>query len=172
MGKGEGSSIGEKGANYILRKGEKDKAKWVGKEMCRRLFFEGVENSRFFQDTSDALKQAMFEATVPVFVEEGDLLFEQGNYGQLLYVVITAEMEAERLRPSGETLLAEIKQGRAMSEHCVLMNAPHEYTASVLKEGLILAIHRLQYQVAVMSTKKFGVNNQSQDRYVCFKGVV
>ena len=130
---------------------DNDSKQFISTEDAKRIFNDSLNNSELLSRCSEALKEELFRHVVPVFVKKGDLLYEQGNYGQILYIVVKGELDSRRI-DNGETYKHILGPGSAMAEHAILMNSPHEDTVIVNKAGLLLAVHRLQYQMAAMTT--------------------
>jgi len=79
---------------------------------------------------------------VPIFVTKGDVLFEKGSYSQIMFVIVQGALlyvdQKEKIRE------------QVVAEHCVLVSAPHDVTCLVVESGVVLAVHRFQYQLAAM----------------------
>jgi hypothetical protein len=109
---------------------------------AKRCFAEALAKSPLLSQTPAELREALFKEAVPVFVTKGDVLFEKGSYSQIMFVVAQGALayldQKHKLRD------------QAVAEHCVLVNSPHDVTCLVVETGVVLAVHRFQYQMAAV----------------------
>lgn len=123
----------------------------VERDLAKQIFVEALGKSRLLRNTSKELREEIFRsAAVPVFVNEGDVLFEQGLTGHLLFVLVTGKFEATLTNWRGKRRRRRIACKQVVAEQCVLMNSPHEYTLTATTDGMILAVHRIQYQMTTV----------------------
>ena len=137
---------------------EEDPNRRVDRAVAQQLFAKALSKSSLLKNTSEELREELFKnAAVPVFVNEGDVLFEQDTTGHLLFVLVegkfqaqmrvkTAKGKSDKEKPD-KVKKKKLKAGHAVAEHCVLMNSPHEFTLEATKNGMVLALHRVQYQM-------------------------
>ena len=94
----------------------------------KAVFESAMHASHIMQQCRPELITELFKHVVPVFVKEGDLLFEQGKPGQIMWVVISAELQIEHEGRVGRRECSVLKRGQATTELDLLSNIAHEYT--------------------------------------------
>jgi len=111
-------------------------------QKARASFVAALGKSPLLSQTSMELRERLFKEAVSIFVTKGDVLFEKGSYSQIMFVVVQGALayvnRKDKLRE------------QAVAEHCVLVSLPHEATCMVVESGVVLAVHRFQYQLAAV----------------------
>lgn len=105
---------------------------------------------------TDSVKERRFKA--------GELIFEQGDVGDRVYVVTEGEVEIFRTGPNeAEVAIARLGKGQYFGEMALLSDAPRNASVRAVDDVTALAIERTDFQTLFASVPAF---KESVDRAV------
>lgn len=107
---------------------------------------EALRQVELFEDLDEADLEAIREASAPVRVEEGEILFEEGEPGEAFYVVLAGGIELLKGSGAGRKKLAVMRSGDAFGEMALLNSSPRSASARALEESRLLAISRQDFE--------------------------
>ncbi len=70
----------------------------------------------------------------------GEIVFDEGEPGEVLYVVVSGEVELTRRGPLGERLVARIAPGEFFGEMSVVLGGPRTVRARVVADAVLLEL--------------------------------
>ena len=111
----------------------------MSKEFLRRLpLFAGLP-----EDDLDLL----YQAAEPVSVPAGELVMEEGEPGDALYVVLDGEVQVTKRAGAQEVVLAVRKVGEVLGEMALIEQAPRMASVRALQDTRLLRINQAAFQV-------------------------
>lgn len=105
----------------------------------RDLIIGVLKKTPLYAAIPDQGKRSHFvKSFEPVYVEPGDVVFEQGDYGDSFFIIESGELERYISREGGEPLLVStLGPGNSFGLTCFLYNSPRTATVRV-KESAVL----------------------------------
>jgi CRP-like cAMP-binding protein len=76
---------------------------------------------------------------------EGDVLFNEGDAGDCMYVIQLGKVRISKNTPTGEVVLADLGQGEIFGEMALFDKMPRSATATALEESRILSVDRKKF---------------------------
>ena len=107
---------------------------------------EALREVDLFQDLDDDDLARLRGAAVPVKVDEGEMLFEEGEPGDAFYVVIAGAIELLKGSGSSEKKLAIMRNGDTFGEMALLNANPRSASARAAEPTHLLAISRDDFE--------------------------
>ena len=77
--------------------------------------------------------------------ESGQTVFQQGDLGDRIYIVLSGRAEVVREAPEGETVLAQVGPGEFFGEMALLGNVPRNATVRCTEATTVLAIPKREF---------------------------
>ncbi|RAL20474.1 hypothetical protein DL240_16855 [Lujinxingia litoralis] len=100
-----------------------------------------------FQHLSAEELARVKEACTTEATEVGDLLFEQGDDSDALYIVCSGQLEVSAVSPVGEkVVLATLEQGTVVGEMSLIEGGPRSATVGVVRAGQVLKLRRTSFE--------------------------
>ena len=104
----------------------------------------------------------------------GTVLFEQGQVGQVMYVICTGEIEISRRVGERQTVLAVLPAGEFLGEMSLINNRPRSATARVVTDARVLEIDSHTFEamihgsteIAIRLIKKLAIRLDETDRQI------
>ncbi|TNF46717.1 cyclic nucleotide-binding domain-containing protein [bacterium] len=76
---------------------------------------------------------------------EGEVLFNEGDTGDCMYVIQLGKVRISKNTPTGEVVLADLGQGEIFGEMALFDKLPRSATATALEESRILSVDRKKF---------------------------
>ncbi|MCA9615329.1 MAG: cyclic nucleotide-binding domain-containing protein [Sandaracinus sp.] len=105
-----------------------------------------VEHSHLFKSLDAELRGELLESGYVTSYEAGDVVFRQGDPGELLILVMRGRVRVETATPGGTVQLAELGSGACVGEVSVLTGAPRTATVVAIDavDAVAFAKHRIE----------------------------
>lgn len=100
----------------------------------QRIQLSAVLDAWFGSDGHDAVHELQ-EAVGWVQLAAGDVLFEEGEKPDGMYLLVSGRLRVSRRRPDGDELVAEVARGESIGEYAVLADAPRQETVTALRDS-------------------------------------
>src|SRR5918999_914451 len=97
-------------------------------------------------DLTEMDLERLYEMAETVSVPAGQLVLQEGDPGDSLYIVVDGELEVTKRHGSQEVLLAVYKAGQFFGEMALLEQAPRSASVRTLRESRLLLISRTAFQ--------------------------
>jgi signal transduction histidine kinase len=97
-------------------------------------------------DLTEMDLERLYEMAETVSVPAGQLVLQEGDPGDSLYIVLDGELEVTKRHGSQEVLLAVYKAGQFFGEMALLEQAPRSASVRTLRESRLLLISRTAFQ--------------------------
>src|SRR5918997_3869574 len=97
-------------------------------------------------DLTEEDLERLYEMAETVSVPAGQLVLQEGDPGDSLYIVLDGELEVTKRHGSQEVLLAVYKAGQFFGEMALLEQAPRSASVRTLRESRLLLISRTAFQ--------------------------
>lgn len=107
-----------------------------------------------FDDLLGTESGALVDALLPKLdwrqLAAGEILFQQGDTGEDLFLVVSGRLRATVTRPSGEVApVGEIMRGQSVGEMAILTGEPHSSTVFALRDTVLVRLSRAAYEETV-----------------------
>ncbi len=97
----------------------------------------------FLSEASERLKAMLSAQASEIVLQQGEILFEQGDEGDALYAILTGTLEVSFLAMSGRKLsLVLMRPGEVFGEIALFDNGPRTATVSAAKPSRVLRVRR------------------------------
>lgn len=93
-----------------------------------------VENSHLFKSLDPELRGELLESGYVTSYRASDLVFRQGDAGDLMMLIMNGRVRVETKTPGGTVQLAELGHGACIGEVSVLTGAPRTATVTALED--------------------------------------
>lgn len=77
--------------------------------------------------------------------EEGEVLMQEGDYGDVAYIILSGEAQVLVASPSGEQLVAKVGKNDFVGEIAILIDVPRTATVRATSTLVALAIEKEQF---------------------------
>ncbi len=108
-------------------------------EMDRIQFLKTVP---FFNELTSWQLKKVSEIVFERFYDANELIFEQGQPGAALFLIIEGQVSVEMMQDHSTTTLALIEKGSFFGEMALLDEAPRSASARAVKRTKTLALYR------------------------------
>lgn len=109
-----------------------------------------VQNNAFFAAMPAGLAREILRLTEPRCVTEGELVFRQGQPGEMFYVVESGAVQLFSVSDEGaEAVLADIGPGESFGEGALLTGEPHVASARAMAPTRLLAVPKEGFEQMV-----------------------
>ncbi len=105
-----------------------------------------LRRSTFFAGLSDADLSWLVSQSEPVTLQPGDLLMEQGSYGDCAYIVLEGELEIKKHTGENEITIAMREAGEVVGEMSLLDRAPRMADVRAVRESRLLRIKKETFE--------------------------
>ncbi|MTI03755.1 MULTISPECIES: Crp/Fnr family transcriptional regulator [Alphaproteobacteria] len=100
-------------------------------------------NSGFLSEASDGLREMLAAQASEITLDQGQVLFEQGDEGDALYALIEGMLEVSFLAMSGRKLaLSLMRPGEVFGEIALFDNGPRTATITAAVPSRVLRVRR------------------------------
>lgn len=79
-------------------------------------------------------------------VKKGDVIFQDGNSGQSMFIILEGQVEISKMLGDQKTVLAKLGAGSIFGEMAILDNQPRSATAIAITNGVVLKISREMFR--------------------------
>ena len=79
-------------------------------------------------------------------VNKGDVIFQDGNSGQSMFIILEGQVEISKILGDQKTVLAKLGVGSIFGEMAILDNQPRSATATAITNGVVLKISREMFR--------------------------
>jgi signal transduction histidine kinase len=97
-------------------------------------------------DLSEEDLERLYEMTETVSIPEGQLVLQEGDQGDSLYIVLDGELEVTKRHGGQEVLLAVYKAGQFFGEMALLEKAPRSASVRTSRASRLLLISQAAFQ--------------------------
>src|ERR687898_331910 len=97
-------------------------------------------------DLSEEDLEQLYQMAEPVSIPAGQLVLQEGDSGDSLFVVLDGELEVTKRHGRQEVLLAVYKAGQFFGEMALLEQAPRSASVRTLRESRLLVISQVAFQ--------------------------
>src|SRR5918999_2548817 len=97
-------------------------------------------------DLTEEDLERLYEMAETISVPAGELVLQEGDPGDSLYIVLDGELEVTKRHGNQEILLAVYKAGQFFGEMALLEQAPRSASVRTLQEGRLLVISQAAFQ--------------------------
>ncbi len=88
-------------------------------------------------------------------VKKGDVIFQDGNSGQTMFIILEGQVEISKILGDQKTILAKLGVGSIFGEMAILDNQPRSATATATTNGVVLAISREMFRSRLEEVPKW-----------------
>ncbi len=88
-------------------------------------------------------------------VTKGDVIFQDGNSGQSMYIVLEGQVEISKMLGDQKTILAKLGAGAIFGEMAILDNQPRSATATAVTNAVLLEISREMFRKRLEEVPKW-----------------
>ncbi|HPC38896.1 MAG TPA: cyclic nucleotide-binding domain-containing protein [Exilispira sp.] len=85
----------------------------------------------------------------------GKLIFNEGDFGRELFIIIKGEVEIYRLVDEKKRTLAILKDGDIFGELAVIDKFPRSANAVAIKDTIVLAVNSSAFESVILSNQDF-----------------
>ena len=110
------------------------------------MTLEELRRVYLFADLSDEDLEHLLAMSSTLSVNPEELLFEEGDPGDALYVILDGELEVTRRQDTQDVLLAVRRTGEFIGEMSLLDQAPRSASVRALRESRLLEINHAAFQ--------------------------
>jgi signal transduction histidine kinase len=110
------------------------------------LILEELRQIPLFADLSEEDLEQLYQMAETVSIPAGQLVLQEGDQGDSLYVVLTGELEVTKRQGSQDILLAVYMPGQFFGEMALLEQAPRSASVRTLQESRLLVISQAAFQ--------------------------
>jgi signal transduction histidine kinase len=110
------------------------------------LILEELRQIPLFADLSEEDLEQLYRMAETVSIPAGQLVLQEGDQGDSLYVVLTGELEVTKRQGSQDILLAVYMPGQFFGEMALLEQAPRSASVRTLQESRLLVISQAAFQ--------------------------
>ena len=97
-------------------------------------------------DLSEEDLEQLYQMAETVSIPAGQLVLQEGDSGDSLFVVLDGELEVTKRHGRQEVLLAVYKAGQFFGEMALLEQAPRSASVRTLRESRLLVISQAAFQ--------------------------
>ena len=113
----------------------------------------GTSGNPLFEGLSEEQRQIVYGAMVEVLCCAGETVIEEGERGDLFYVVESGEFSAT-LRASGSEVVKRYQSATSFGELALLYDSPRQATITCDAEGKLWAIDRAVFNMIMVGSNK------------------
>ena len=110
------------------------------------LILDELRQIPLFADLSEEDLEQLYQMAETVSVPAGQLVLQEGDQGDSLYVVLAGELEVTKRQGSQDVLLALYKPGQFFGEMALLEQAPRSASVRTFQESRLLMISQAAFQ--------------------------
>jgi len=88
-------------------------------------------------------------------VKKGDVIFQDGNSGQSMFIILEGQVEISKMLGDQKTVLAKLGAGSIFGEMAILDNQPRSATATAATNGVVLKISREMFRKRLEEVPKW-----------------
>lgn len=118
-----------------------------------KILTSGTSGNPLFEGLSEEQLQIVYGAMVEVLCCAGETVIEEGERGDLFYVVESGEFSAT-LRASGSEVVMRYQSATSFGELALLYNSPRRATITCDAEGKLWAIDRAVFNMIMVASNK------------------
>lgn len=111
-----------------------------------------TDDNPLFAGLDELQRQIVLGAFVEENYEKGDTIIEEGERGDIFYVVESGAFEA-RLQSTGNEVVAHYESGTGFGELALLYNSPRAATVQCVEAGRLWAIDRAVFNVIMIESQ-------------------
>ena len=89
--------------------------------------------------------------------EKGEIVFEEGDIGHGIYVVVSGKVRAETSRDSLRDAIMDFGPGEALGELSLFEEAPRPATVVAVERTVMVALFRAEFSALLTKNTKIGV---------------
>jgi CRP-like cAMP-binding protein len=113
--------------------------------LSREQVREKLRAVALFQGLESSDLERILGISESVLVEAGEIVFEEGERGDLFYIIVRGEIELRKRSGSGPKKLAVLREGQAFGEMALLNQTPRSASAYALERTYLLSISRAAF---------------------------
>ncbi len=103
---------------------------------------QAIESPEAFGDLlTSAQREFLLDRGIVRSVLPGEVLCEQGQQGECIYIIVVGEVEVSKLEGKTKVVLARLRQNEVFGEIAALYQEPRVSTVTVTKPSVLLEIH-------------------------------
>jgi signal transduction histidine kinase len=110
------------------------------------LMLDELRKIPLFADLSEEDLEQLYQMAETVSVPAGELVLQEGDQGDSLFVVLSGELEVTKRQGSQDVLLALYKPGQFFGEMALLEQAPRSASVRTLQESRLLVVSQVAFQ--------------------------
>jgi signal transduction histidine kinase len=99
-----------------------------------------------FADLSETDLERLYQMAKTVYMDAGELVFEEGSPGDALYVVLDGALEVAKRQGGQDVVLAVRRAGEFIGEMSLLEQAPRSASVRTLQESRLLMISQTAFE--------------------------
>ncbi len=109
---------------------------------------DALKRSHLFSSLSDAQLERVYRHSKIIRLEDGQLLFDQGEDVTNFYMVLSGKIKLFRVSPDGQEKIIELApQGEVFAEALMFMDQPHyPVSSAALSETVVLGIDAANFK--------------------------
>ena len=106
---------------------------------------EKLRSVALFQGLEPSDLERILGISESVLVEAGEVVFEEGERGDLFYIIVRGEIELRKRAGTDEKKMAVLREGQAFGEMALLNQTPRSASAHALVDTYLLSISRAAF---------------------------
>lgn len=114
-------------------------------EMAERDWMSCLLESSLFTQVPPANIQQLFVTFTTMGAEKGELIIEQGEIGDLFYVIERGTAEVVRRTNNGEEVLAKLGPGDFFGEEALISDSPRNASVRMTNSGSLMYLEKDQF---------------------------
>ena len=137
----------------LKQKWEKERKVFKKSEAEQKKLHEILQKNLLFQNLDSEQTQIVIDAMYPVDKDDGEVIIQQGDPGDLFYVVEEGNPEVYVQKEGADPIkVLTYKQGDSFGELALMYNAPRAATVKAKGFCKLWALDRLTFKVILMDT--------------------
>jgi signal transduction histidine kinase len=110
------------------------------------LMLDELRKIPLFADLSEEDLKRLYQMAETISVPAGQLVLQEGDQGDSLFVVLSGELEVTKRQGSQDVLLALYEPGQFFGEMALLEQAPRSASVRTLQESRLLVVSQVAFQ--------------------------
>eukprot|EP00736_Rhodelphis_marinus_P002926 Rmarinus@m.26781 len=123
-------------------------------EKERAVVSESVSRSILFSDLAEPVQKQIIDNMFRLEVNAGDVVFRQGDNGDLFYVATSGKYDIIVTREGQSKVVASVSEGGSFGELALMYNAPRAATVKAVADGVLFAADRQVYMSIIIQAHR------------------
>ncbi|MCG8668907.1 MAG: cyclic nucleotide-binding domain-containing protein [Pseudomonadales bacterium] len=135
-------------------------------EMAERDWMSCLLESSLFTQVPPANIQQLFVTFTPMSADKGELIIEQGEVGDLFYVIERGTAEVSRRTNSGEEVLAKLGPGNFFGEEALISDSTRNASVRMTQNGSLMYLEKEQFTKLLHEPVQQFVGNEELQKHL------